>query len=289
MQKTDPLRMRGVAACLILDAAELVSRDLRAGIVFFNTTITPDDQLSSPQVVKLRLHSDRLPVEEGGTNIQGGLEAALNLLKNSTGEQKKIILLTDGIAESISGGRDSDQIKAIQTTVVPNIRAAGIKLLALGLSREVDEPFLQEITENNTVISESHAQLLESAKRLMGSKENIFPIKNDDVPNGQGEYSFEIPEGVDRARLTVILNVPDRYFPSELEIKISGPTGSEYDIAYRIKKGKIESIVAWTTYFSSPQKGQYKLHITVEKPGFGQFDHGGVRVWLEVRTDTNCV
>ena len=285
MQKTDPLRMRGVAASLILDAAELVSRDLRAGIVFFNTTITPDAQLSSPQVIKSRLQSDRLPIEEGGTNIQGGLEAAFNLLKSSTGEQKKIILLTDGIPESISGVKDVAQIKSIQTTVVPNIRAAGIKILALGLSRGVDEFFLQEITEGNAIISESHAQLLESAKRLMGSKENIFTLKDDDVPNGQGEYSFEIPEGVDRARLTVIFNVPDRYFPNEIELKISGPTGSENDIAYRIKKGKIESVVAWTAYFSSPQKGQYKLQMNVIKSGFGQFDHGGVRALLEVRTD----
>jgi uncharacterized protein YegL len=281
MKETDPLRLRGVAASLVLDAAALVS-SLKAGIVFFSTSADADTKFDEPERIKFRLQSDKLPAEEGGTNMQAALEAALNLLQASTAQQKKIILLTDG-------GPDPGQDATIRSTLVPRIKASGIKLYALGLSKNVNQAFLDEIsvgTGGIAVIAESHKDLLKNSKKVLGKNENVFTIDDKHLQDNEIEHKFEIPEGIDRARLTVILDNASLFAPGQIDFDLKGPGKIDSQSApYSIKKDNADRVVAWSAFLSSPPKGEYTLAIKVDKPPFT--GHQGVTVLLEVRSDVN--
>src|SRR6185295_11940167 len=95
MSGHDPQGLRGVAGSLILDSAELGS-DLRAGLVYFSDSVDQRCSLATPAEVREQLRPGRLPDPDGGTNLEGGLQAAIGLLSGSAAPIKRIVLITDG-------------------------------------------------------------------------------------------------------------------------------------------------------------------------------------------------
>ena len=172
----DPLRLRGVAASLILDAAELAS-EVKAGLVFFADSATPYP-LQEPDQIREKLQADRLPPAGGATNMQAALEAAFDLLRSSTVTTKRIVMITDGSPDDPSDpAAGTRQKEAIRTILVSRAVSSGIQIHALGLSRQVDETFLREITTptgGRTLISGDHSQLLEQAKQLLAQRQLVW-------------------------------------------------------------------------------------------------------------------
>ena len=109
------------------------------------------------------------------------------------------------------------------------IYEAGIQIFAITLSKQEDgKAFLDQITGptgGKTLVSERHQTLLESAKALIGDRDDVFTLANQSLPSAQAEHSFELPPGVDRARLTVILDQPKTYFITVGAAHLAGPDG----------------------------------------------------------------
>jgi uncharacterized protein YegL len=273
---SDPLRLRGIAAGLILDAVE-VSSEVQAGLVIFSDDADTDGKLHKDTTqIRQRLRPDRLDDAHGSTNMLDALTKALAILSGSTADRKRIVLITDGAPNPGQG-------PVILKTLVPAAQSAHIQLFALGLSENVDQKFLDEITVptgGRTLIAKQHPQLLDLAKQLVSDRDNVYTLAKESLPSTTNEYAFKLGSGVDRARLTVILDQPTAFTPDEIQFTLSGP---DPGIAqpYAIRPQGTDRLAAWTVFFS--KSGDYKLNIKVTKPGAA--GHGGARLILEALSD----
>jgi hypothetical protein len=265
---SDPLRLRGVAACLVLDAAE-ISSNVEAGLVLFSDQSQTDGKLHPPDVIRQRLHAGRLPPADGGTNMYDAMAKAIAMLAGSPAPTKRIVLITDGMP--------TDDPQGIISKLVPNAAASGIQIFALGMSKQVDKNFLDAVTKPTngmTLIAEQHTQLLQRAKELMGDRDNVFVLAETPLASTRNEYEFTIAPGVDRARVTAILDFPSDFTPGALTWTLEGPpSAGERPYVVRTKEG--DRVAAWTAFFSTP--GTYKLKVTTTNPG----GHKGMRLFVE--------
>jgi len=279
MASTDPLRLRGVAASLILDVAEL-SSNVQAGLVHFSDAATSDGRLHPPNEIREQLQGDRLPQANGATNMQEALEKALAILRGSTAPLKKIVLITDGVPADFIG-QSTRQEQVIRDTLVPQAKQAGVQIYALGLSNLVDRAFLDQVTlptGGKTLVAEHHQTLLERAKELAGERDNVYTLARETLPSERREYSFELPQGVDRARLTVLLEQPKAFSVDEIEFTLKGPDTGDIGRKYLVTRGgAVGQVAAWTTFMSLP--GRYTLEVEVKKPGGG--GHLGLQLFVE--------
>ncbi len=279
MNGSDPLKLRGVAASLILDALELTG-DVEVGLVLFNDRVAADGQWHSPDEVRRQLQGDKLPPPLGGTKMEAALERAINLFGGSNAPSKRVILLTDG--RPTDGSSDSaKQVKTILETLVPQAQQAGIVIDALGLSKEVDEVFLQQVagpTGGLVQVSENHDQLLEKAKQLVGQADNVVTLDRSKIQGTTLEVPIEIPAGIARVRITAIFNSPNTFARDELEIELHGPDPGDGGRTYLVNFEGVNRVAAWTTFVSTA--GTYTLQLRVSKPGFVG-DHQGLRLFVE--------
>lgn len=271
---SDPLRLRGVAACLVLDAAELAS-DVQAGLVLFDQGIQSiDQQLHRPDVIRQRLQGSKLPPVGSGTNMYEALEVALSMFSGSTAELKRIVLITDGMP-------NEGQPAQIQNALVPAAKRAGIQIFAIGLSTQIDQTFLDSVTQptgGKTLIAERHQLLLQKAKQLIGDQDSISILADQPLATNTAEYAFTIPPGVDRARITAILDHPRSFAPGDVAISLSGPPIAG-DRPYTVQTNEGLRLAAWTAFFSTP--GNYVLKVETAKPG----GHKGLRLFIETMSN----
>lgn len=268
---SDPLRLRGVAASLILDAAELAS-NVEAGLVFFSDGAESDGRLHPPDVIRQRLQSDGLPASQGGTNMHAGLERAISMFSGSAASIKKIVLITDGEP-------DAGQSQSIVGSLVPHAQQAGIQIFALGLSR-ADTAFLDQLTlptHGRTLLSPRHQELLQRAKELIAERDNVYTLVQEVLQTPRTEYEFELPPGADRARLTTILDRPQEFGRSEIEFTLEGPDAGDPGRPYVVDTAAGDRVAAWTTFFRTP--GKYTLRVATSKLGVS--GHLGLKLMVE--------
>jgi uncharacterized protein YegL len=267
---SDPLRLRGVAACLVLDAAELAS-DVQAGLVLFDQSIHGIDRLfHRPDIIRQRLQGSKLPEVGPGTNMYEALEVALSMFSNSTAEVKRIVLITDGAP-------NEGQADKIKTTHVQAAKKSNVQIYAIGLSLQVNQAFLDDVTKptgGRTLIAPRHQLLLQKAKQLIGDQDSISILADQALASGTDEYAFNIPPGIDRARVTAILDHPRDFTPGDLTISLVGPpTAGERPYTVQTDDGL--RLAAWTAFFSTP--GIYALKVQSAKSG----GHKGLRLFIE--------
>lgn len=273
---SDPLRLRGIAAGLILDALE-ISSDVQAGLVMFSDDADTDGKLYKDTTqIRQRLRPDRLPDARGSTNMLDALTKALAMLSGSTADRKRIVLITDG-------NPNSGQGPVILKTLVPAAQNAHVQIFALGLSDFVDQKFLDAVTTptgGRTLMARQHQQLLDAAKQLVSDRDNVYTRAKESLPSTMMDYPFKLGSGVDRARLTVILDQPTAFSPDEIQFHLTGPDAGVAQ-PYAIRPQGSDRLVAWTTVFS--KSGDYHLNIKVTKPG--ATGHGGLHLILEALSD----
>lgn len=273
---SDPLRLRGIAAGLILDAVE-ISSDVQAGLVMFSDDADTDGKLYKDTTqIRLRLHPGRLPDAHGSTNMLDALTKALAMVSGSAADRKRIVLITDG-------NPNPGQAPVILKTLVPAARAAHVQIFALGLSNFVDQQFLDAVTTptgGRTLMARQHQQLLDAAKQLVSDRDNVFTLAKQSLPSTTMDYAFKLGSGVDRARLTVILDQPTEFTPDEIQFHLTGPDAGIAQ-PYAIRPQGSDRLAAWTVFFS--KSGDYHVNIKVTKPG--ATGHGGMRLILEALSD----
>jgi len=273
MEQNDNMGLRGVAACLMLDAVEL-SSDVEAGIVKFNDAVTTDGQLHPPGDIRELLQAGHLGDLGGGTNMQEALSRAIGMLSGSKAEKKRIVLITDG--QPAPG--EAEQKRFILNNLVPNAKQVGIEIFALGLTNSVDPQFLEQVTAptgGRSMVSQNQARLLESAEALVGQLDNVYSIG---VPKhldpGENTFEFEIRTGTDRARVTAMLDHPNEFADGEITFRLSGQSN---DARYYMVRATGDRIAAWTSFFSAP--GKYTLTVSTNKPGVTS--HLGMKIVAE--------
>jgi hypothetical protein len=278
MTHNDPLSLRGVAAGLVLDAVE-VSSDVQAGLVNFSDAAQTDGKLNPPYLIRQRLQADHLPIPGGSTNMEDALSQGLAILSGSTASIKRLVLITDGQPEGLLRTA-AMQRSAILTNLVPHAQQSGIQIFALGLTKEVDRDFLNAVTTptgGKTLISDNQQHLLESAKELVGELDNVFNLAHLHLPSDQSSYTFELPHGTDRARVTAILDHPQEFSESEIEFAIDGPGQGALDYTYKVRTNGSDRVAARTMFISTP--GKYTVHISSTKPGVP--GHLGLQLYVE--------
>jgi hypothetical protein len=274
MAQNDQMGLRGVAACLMLDAVEL-SSDVQAGIVKFTDTVTTDGQLHPPNDVRESLQAGHLGDPGGGTNMQDALSRAIGMLGTSA-DKKRIVLITDG--QPSGGAGQAAQEQFILTNLVPNAKQAGIEIFALGLTNNVNPQFLEQITTptgGRSQVSQNQTRLLESAKALVGQLDRVYNIAETHLDPSQTTFEFEVHPGTDRARATAMLDHPTEFADGEIEFTLAGPAGdARY---YLVRAGGGDRVAAWTSFFSTP--GKYTLKVSTSKPGVAS--HLGMKLIAE--------
>jgi len=198
------------------------------------------------------------------------LAKAMAMFNNPKAAIKRIVLITDGMP-------NGNQAPEIVAKLVPAAQAAGIQIFALGLSNQVNRSFLDSVTQPTgglTLISEHHQQLLRHAKALIGDRDNVFTLAEPAIASSQTEYSFTIGPGVDRARVTAILDEPREFPSSDLTLTLAGPP-SAGERPYLVRTDQGDRVAAWTAFFSTP--GNYTLRIETSRPG----GHRGMHLFIE--------
>ncbi len=273
MTRSDPLRLRGVAGSLILDAVETTS-DLRAGLVVFNDRVMSDGQFHDADTIRQRLRHDQLQPPDGGTNMEEALARAIGMLGSSTADIKRILMITDGAPNAVG---------SILTNLVPHAAQAHIQIFALGFSGEVDERFLQQITDptgGKTLVSPNQQKLLEKAKELVGNLDSLFYLYDQHLPSNQTMFEFDLPAGTDRARVTAILDQPAAFGQDDVKFELQGPPGAgDHTYMIRPDAGR-DTVVAWTDFVSTP--GHYVFKVMPRNGG-----HLGLHFYAEALSSMN--
>lgn len=286
MAQTDPTGLRGVAAGLILDGTAL-GAEVEAGLVLFNDRVESEGQLLSVDDLRLRLEPGPggIPEPSGSTNMEAALERALGILQKSSAQQRSVVLITDGNPATAQGAADPQQRQRILGELVPHATQTGIRIYALGGEGMVDQRFLDSITRPTgglTLLFRDSRQLLDRAKELVGRQDDVHLLKNEKLPRDVNEYSFELPAGTDRARVTVVLEDALRrdssgFSNGQILFSIDGPHSGDTGWSYLVSKEEGAMVGAWTAFLN--EAGQYRLQVTLDKPGIDS--HGGLRVYVE--------
>lgn len=111
-------------------------KNQRVSVVSFNTTANRDCELTNEKTT-LENSINRITAN-GGTNISGGLNAALDMLQGSV-SSKAVILLSDGIDENAESG-------ALDKTI-NTAKSIGISVYTVGLG-DCDDTYLNKIAES---------------------------------------------------------------------------------------------------------------------------------------------
>lgn len=285
--KTDPNRLRGVAAQLTLDGLVLPCDTVRVATVFFNSQVAGDDTLGTEANARKKLRTQL--EESGNTDMEGGITHAMTLLEPSTATQKIIVLLTDGMPDPRGDGNDHGQIDNIRN-LAPLAASWGVKIFALGFSPMVNQSFLEEITgpTGGRMVTVNNAQeMLKVAKQLVGGFNSVHPLKDESLPGSAKELPVDLPAVVERLRVTVVLEQPRRFRPGQIEFNLQGCPAPDSEELYTTTINGTETVVAWTAFLSnSGQDQSCKLLIQDNKPG--SQGHGGAQVLIEGRTDLKC-
>ena len=242
---SDEFNLRGVACNLILDAAELYS-NVEAGLIFFddkvfyNSPLVIDGnkkfKLTKTDSIRKSLKPNVLLIPDGCTNTAAGIETAVELLKTSNAQWKKIILITDGnpsvkslSVNSLICQDDQNQIQSI-LALSSQLEQFGIKLFSIGLGNNVNQVFLNKIS-SKTVIVQKASFLSKKEKELFIHEAEleggVIELRDPDLPGDKVKYSFEIPPGIERARITFMLNKPNFARSRDIEFTLKGPTEIE--------------------------------------------------------------
>jgi len=234
--QSDPNGLQGVAASLMLDALELVATDLEVGLIYFETGVSTENggTLMSKEAAREKLK--KLPPANGLTNMEPALEQALTLVSQAQSVQKKIVLITGGIPQTQQNRADSQQITSIPQGFTQKAKAAGIKVFVLGFSGNTDEAFLRQVaTEEKYALTAANTmELLKSAKKLFFNSDNLIEIKSAEILSNQDTFEFEMPDGLDRARVTVLFENQQRYVDGDIEVSIQRQNATDCEFYSRI-------------------------------------------------------
>lgn len=201
MKKTDPENLRQPALRLL---AGLLPLGAKAGVWSFerNTVnLAPLQQVDEAWRQKAVKSAERIHSRGLFTHIEGALQVvAGDWFEPDPGHDRHLILLTDGMVDVSPNQADSQASRErILSGILPELKAAGVRIHSVALSQEADRDLLRHISRETGGLFEA----IDSPERLQriflglfeqASKPDSLPIKDN---------QFQVDKGIKEA--TVIL------------------------------------------------------------------------------------
>ena len=224
MSNTDPKNLRKAALNMMIDT---LSEDVVIGIVDFDDTATI---ITKPIPLGALNNSIRKDIQNrirkidshGGTNIQAGLQAAVNVMGN-TGQDTSFVLLTDGQDKNWKG----------ETSTIPK----GIPVHTVALSNRADRTGLSKISAATGGIPE----IASNASDLHRIFSNLFgqAVSNEVLLTRSGTiqvgdiilYDFSVEPGIKA------LSLQTSWQGSDIDMAVTDPDGKKLTIEEAVNKG----------------------------------------------------
>jgi len=254
------LDLAKVASATLIDLSKLDdisgSTDSRIGLVQFSDDpylIMPlSDQFDSLKTVIETLQS------QGGTNIGGGLQLALDEIGEADPNHPAlIILMSDG---NPTRGMTSDQILAL---LAPRAADAGIQICTAGFASKEDEidaelmNALADQTKGKYAFAKTGEELLNFfVSCRQGLLSNIVSQLQGNVLAGEVKDAGTVDVPEDTAGVKLTLN----YLDGELEMVLTDPQGQEVTEEYPGYQTQKEANVQLST-LKDPTPGEWHLTI----------------------------
>lgn len=285
MKTNDPNNFSSVAANVALDFLELIDPDVKVGVIEFSTKSNSLTRgvLERSGVARRALEAKRLGAPNGGTNMMAALRSAFSHFSGQTGA-KRIVLLADGEPDA---GFDVNEI-------VQRAQADGVQIIALGIGLQGNGRTLLEKLGNDTGggtrIVASASDMVAEVRALFSDRQqqlwNINPITEDTLQSGQEVLSFDVPEGMDRLRVSVVFDNYEAYRQGDLDITLTGPSTSGIDQVHEVTLANSTSqtrAAVWSYLLPTPAKGTYELSVKAGSPSSA--NRGTVRVYVDSYSD----
>ncbi|MEM5474117.1 vWA domain-containing protein [Hoeflea sp. AS60] len=284
MEQNDPNNFSAVAANVALDFLELIDPSLKVGVIEFSDEADSltSGGLEQAAIARRALEAMRLRPAKGGTNMMAALRSAFNHLSGRGGE-KRIVLLADG---EPTGSFDEAEI-------INRAQAENVQVIALGIALGgAGKTLLSELgeqTNGGARFVSSASEMVPEVRALFSDRQqqlwNINPVTDEELQNGRETISFDVPEGMDRLRISVAFENNAKFREEDLNITLTGPSslgvGSVHDITLSGNQGPRAAV--WTDLLTAPQKGQYTLSVRAGSPSSA--NRGNVRIYADSYSD----
>lgn len=149
MKSNDPHHIRFNA---IDNLKDIFPEDSTVGVYFFGSDTLEIIQpvlLKHIKTEELKSIANKIHAQDNVTNIGEALEYTANDWVNpDQNENRNIILLTDGYLDVSDNGWENDEARAhVIQTVLPNLKALGVKVHAITFSEQANEPLLKQLSD----------------------------------------------------------------------------------------------------------------------------------------------
>lgn len=219
MKKTDPANLRKAAARLFIS---LLTEEDRVGVISFSDAalvLSGLTQNITGQNRKLLLKSlEKISSTGKYTDIYSGVQKGYELLKTSAGKERLIILMSDGQMDLGDKAREETLLKELQTTLLPEIKKAGVRVYTLAFTNLSDRVLLEDIA----LKTDGKFRLAGTDKDLHIAFTSIFEgIKSPDALPISGNI-FEVDKAVQEFTLIITKKTP------KIRLAIKDPAGKEH-------------------------------------------------------------
>ena len=146
MKQSDPHDYRKDAAKLFIS---LVDRDDRISVISFGdsaTLLLPLTMNAAENRPALFRAAERITSREFSTNILDAVQQGYNELKASTAGNRVLIMLSDGKLALGSPEKDAAALAGLRT-LLPELRATGVKLYTVAFTEESDSALLEKLAQ----------------------------------------------------------------------------------------------------------------------------------------------
>lgn len=284
METNDPNNFSAVAANVALDFLELIDPGVKVGVIEFSDDADSlfNGGLEPAAVARRALEAQRLRAPKGGTNMMAALRSAFTHFSGQGGE-KRIVLLADG---EPTGAFDKAEI-------IDRAEAENVQIIALGIALGGQgQMLLGELgdqTNGGARFVSSASEMVPEVRALFSDRQqqlwNINPVADEALQSGQETLAFDVPEGMDRLRVSVAFENNATFREQDLDITLTGPSPSGISDVHNItfSGGQGTRAAVWTELLTAPRKGQYTLTVRAGSPP--RANRGNVRVYADSYSD----
>ncbi len=256
MKKTDPNNLRSEASELFIS---LLKENSRVALVTFDTTAKTLSKLSRVESEREKLLGRLNMITSDGewTDLRRAVSHSYQILKRSSGEERAIILMTDGKMDLGKAGLDKEATSELIEEIIPAMRKKGIKIFTIAFTRFSDVSFLKLIalktkgffylTEKDTDIHITYTDIFNHM-----TSPDALPIEGDKfyVDLSVNEMTIVVTKAHPDVNVTMVM--PDRLsqnfekHPGEVRwskasvyemITIKKPMVGQWHIKYGADKG----------------------------------------------------
>ncbi|MCG6967848.1 MAG: VWA domain-containing protein [Chromatiaceae bacterium] len=257
MRQNDPNNLRRPALRML---AGLLQPGTRAGVWTFArwvNNLVPVADVDAAWKTRTRSLSEQINSPGQFTNIEDVLDkASSNWAGEPTTHMRHLVLLTDGMVDVSKNADENDQSRArILDTLLPRLKAAGVKVHTIALSERADHELMQRLAGETGGWYQQVAQADELQRAFLRMFETLG--RPDALP--LQDNRFVVDSSVSEATVLVFSK------PDSPAVRLRSPSGEEFT------DSDLTAGVAWShdqgydlITIGSPEKGEWSLQADLD-------------------------